>query len=152
MKFFASVVSVVVLIASPFAQQVSFDRLLRADREPQNWLSYSGTVFNQRHSLLTQVTTANVKNLELQWVWQARSLEKFEATALAVDGVLYTLQGPPVQGRYQVVALDARSGDLLWKIALGGQVNSGPMTYSVNGKQFVTIAAGNSLFAFALRQ
>ena len=49
-------------------------------------------------------------------------------------------------------ALDARSGDLLWKIALGGQVNSGPMTYSVNGKQFVTIAAGNSLFAFALRQ
>jgi glucose dehydrogenase len=41
---------------------------------------------------------------------------------------------------------------LLWKIALGGQVNSGPMTYSVNGKQYVTIAAGNSLFAFALRQ
>jgi alcohol dehydrogenase (cytochrome c) len=50
-------------------------------------------------------------------------------------------------------AVDARSGDLLWKIALGGrQVNSGPMTYSVNGKQYVTIAAGNSLFAFALRQ
>jgi len=49
-------------------------------------------------------------------------------------------------------ALDARNGELLWKIALGGQVNSGPMTYSVNGKQYVTIAAGNSLFAFALRQ
>ena len=49
-------------------------------------------------------------------------------------------------------ALDARSGELLWKIALGGQVNSGPMTYSVNGRQYVTIAAGNSLFAFALRQ
>ena len=96
------------------AQQVSFDRLLRADREPQNWLSYSGTVFNQRHSLLTQVTPANVKNLELQWVWQARSLEKFEATALAVDGVLYTLQGPPVQGRYQVVALDAVTGRPFW--------------------------------------
>src|SRR6267142_2336970 len=98
---FVSFVSFVVMSSFVvLAQQVSFDRLLRAEREPQNWLSYSGTVFNQRHSLLTQVTPANVKNLELQWVWQARSLEKFEATALAVDGVLYTLQGPPVQGRY----------------------------------------------------
>ena len=37
------------------AQQVSFDRILHADREPQNWLSYSGTVFNQRYSPLTQI-------------------------------------------------------------------------------------------------
>jgi hypothetical protein len=29
---------------------------------------------------------------------------------------------------------------------------SGPMSYSVNGRQYVTVAAGNSLFAFALRQ
>jgi len=49
------------------------------------------------------------------------------------------------------LALDARSGDLLWKIALGGQINSGPMSYAVNGKQYVTVAAGSSLFAFALR-
>jgi len=48
-------------------------------------------------------------------------------------------------------ALNARTGELLWKMALGGQINSGPMTYSVNGKQYVTVAAGTSLFAFALR-
>ena len=29
-------------------------------------------------------------------------------------------------------ALDARNGALLWKAALGGQVNSGPMSYAVN--------------------
>ena len=29
---------------------------------------------------LTQITSANVKNLELQWIWQAKSLEKYEAT------------------------------------------------------------------------
>src|SRR5207302_10902328 len=75
-----------------------------------------GTVFNQRYSPLTQITPANVKNLELQWIWQARSLEKFEATALAVDGVLYTLQGPPVQGTYQVVALDAVTGRPFWTL------------------------------------
>ena len=73
---FVSFVVLIVLIGSGFvvAQQVTFERIVSADREPQNWLSYSGTIFNQRHSLLTQITPANAKNLELQWVWQAKSL------------------------------------------------------------------------------
>ena len=49
-------------------------------------------------------------------------------------------------------ALDARTGALLWKIPLGGQVNSAPQTFSANGRQYVTVAAGNALFAFALKQ
>jgi alcohol dehydrogenase (cytochrome c) len=49
-------------------------------------------------------------------------------------------------------ALDARNGSLLWKVAVGGNVASGPMTYSVGGRQYVTVAAGVSLFTFALRQ
>jgi alcohol dehydrogenase (cytochrome c) len=49
-----------------------------------------------------------------------------------------------------VFALDARTGELLWKASVGGQVNAGPMSYSVGGRQYVTIAAGSSLFAYAL--
>jgi alcohol dehydrogenase (cytochrome c) len=49
-------------------------------------------------------------------------------------------------------ALDARSGALLWKATVGGVVASGPMTYAVGGRQYVAVAAGNSLFSFALRQ
>lgn len=49
-------------------------------------------------------------------------------------------------------ALDARTGDLLWKASVGGEVNAGAMSYSVNGRQYVTIAAGSSLFAYALPQ
>ena len=52
----------------------------------------------------------------------------------------------------RLLTLDGRSGALLWKVPLGGQVNSGPMSYSVNGRQYITVAAGTSLFAFALRQ
>ena len=48
-------------------------------------------------------------------------------------------------------ALDARTGQLLWRKALGGQINAGPMTYAANGRQYVTIAAGNALFSFGLR-
>ncbi len=89
--------------------QVTFDRILKADKEPQNWLTYSGTTYSQRYSKLDQITPANVKNLELQWVYQARSLEKFEATSLVVDGVLYTVQAPN-----DVVAIDALTGRVLW--------------------------------------
>ena len=61
--------------------QVTFDRILqRRTRAAELAQSIPGTLFNQRYSPLTQITPANVKNLELQWVWQAHSLEKFEAT------------------------------------------------------------------------
>ena len=101
---------VLVLLAAVSVQaQISFERILQASKEPQNWLTYSGNVNGQRHTLLNQITTGNVRNLELQWIWQARSLEKFEATPLVVDGVLYTIQAPN-----DVVALDAATGRMFW--------------------------------------
>src|SRR6478609_7866247 len=103
------VVLVAAGVAALQAQNVTFDRISHPEKEPQNWLSYSQNLFNQRFSPLTQITPANAKNLELQWVWQSKSLEKFEATALVVDGVLYTLEAPDT-----VVALDAVTGRLFW--------------------------------------
>jgi alcohol dehydrogenase (cytochrome c) len=94
-------------------QPVTFDRLLRANQEPHNWLTYSGNLSGHRHTLLTQMTPANVKNLELQWVFQTRTpaepAEKFEATPLVVDGVMYTVLAPN-----HVVALDAATGRMFW--------------------------------------
>jgi alcohol dehydrogenase (cytochrome c) len=91
---------------------VTWDRLLKADSEPHNWLTYSGNLFNQRHSQLTQITPNNVRNLELAWVWQARSLEKYEATSIVNDGILYTVQAPN-----DLVALDAVTGRPFWTYA-----------------------------------
>ena len=48
-------------------------------------------------------------------------------------------------------ALDARTGALLWKTNLGGQIANGPISYEVDGKQYVAIIAGHSLVSFALR-
>ena len=96
-------------LACTLVAQVPYDRLLNTDKEPQNWLTYSGGFLSQRHSALTQITPANAKNLELQWVFQAHSLEKFEATPLVVDGVMYTVQAPN-----DVVALDAETGRQYW--------------------------------------
>ena len=42
--------------------QVTFDRILAADKEPENWLTYSGSVLGQRYSLLDEITPKNVKD------------------------------------------------------------------------------------------
>ncbi len=98
-----------ILSAVSLQAQVSFEQLLNADREPENWYMYSGTNMSQRHSGLTQIDTDNVEDLELQWVWQSRSLEKFEASPVVVDGVMYTIQNPD-----DIVALDATTGRVYW--------------------------------------
>jgi len=89
--------------------QVSFDRIIRSGQEPQNWLTHSGNYNSQRYSTLSQITPENAKNLELEWLFQARSLEKFEATPLVVDGIMYTVQAPN-----DIVALDAATGRIFW--------------------------------------
>ena len=106
--------------------QVTFDRLLHTDKEPHNWLTYSGNIHGQRYSLLNQINTGNVKNLELQWIWQAPSLEKFETTSIVNDGILYTIQAPApnnitganaVDSNTQIVALDAATGRPFWRFS-----------------------------------
>ena len=55
----------------------------------------------------------------------------------------------PRSGYFQ--ALNARTGALLWKVSLGSQIVNGPMTYRVDGTQYVAIISGHSLSTFALR-
>jgi alcohol dehydrogenase (cytochrome c) len=114
-------------VASSLYGQVTFDRILAADKEPQNWLTYSGTVLGQRYSLLNEITPDNVKNLELQWIYQASSLEKFEATSLVVDGVLYTVQAPN-----DIIALDAATGRTFWTYSYAPSLKALPCCGHVN--------------------
>ena len=54
------------------------------------------------------------------------------------------------EGYFQ--ALDARTGALLWKASLGAQIVTGPMTYQVDGKQYVATISGINLVVFGLRE
>jgi alcohol dehydrogenase (cytochrome c) len=107
--------------------QVTFDRLLHADKEPQNWLTYSGSMNSQRYSSLSQINTANVKDLQLAWVFQAQSTEKFEATPLVVDGTMYLTQAPN-----DIVALDAVTGEMKWIYSYSPSRDARPCCGRVN--------------------
>lgn len=100
--------------------QVTSERILRAEEETGNWLTYNRTYDSRHHSPLDQINRENVGDLELKWVFQSRSLEKYEATPLVVDDVMYTVQMPN-----DVVALDAVTGRKYWQYThvMDGTVN-----------------------------
>jgi len=64
-------VSILALSSSqPQAQYkmtVNKERLLNADKEPQNWLMMNGNYSAHRYSRLTQINRENVKNLRMVW-------------------------------------------------------------------------------------
>jgi alcohol dehydrogenase (cytochrome c) len=122
-----TVVLCMILAAGALDAQVTFDRILGADKEPQNWLTYSGSTMSQRYSKLAQITPDNVKNLQLQWAFQARSMEKFESTPLVVDGVMYLTQAPN-----DVVALDAATGEIKWLYSYSPSRDARPCCGKVN--------------------
>ena len=79
---------------------------------------------------------------------------KYEMTDVTSSGVLTTATDVLFTGGREGYfhALDAREGNLLWKASLGGMIANGPISYAVDGEQFVAVAAGNGLFVFALRE
>ena len=124
------IVSLPFAVAAPEAQEggVTFGAgLLNAADEPHNWLTYSGNYEAQRHTALDQITPANVDRLELQWVFQARSLQVFQTTPLVVDGMMYLTEAPNT-----VYAVDAEHGRVFWRYEYTPSPESRPCCGRVN--------------------
>ena len=90
--------------------QLTYERLLKAEAEPHNWLTYSGSYKSWRHSSLNQINRSNVKDLKLAWVYQMPVTIKIETTPIVVDGVMYVTEPPS-----NVVALDPLTGRQFWR-------------------------------------
>ena len=109
-RFLLSVLSACLLCSFHLQAQVSYQRLLRADEQPHNWLTYNGTYSSQRYSTLDEVTPANVASLESKWVLQNRVFGAWQTNPLVVDGIMYLTQRPN-----DVIALDAKTGRVFWQ-------------------------------------
>lgn len=92
------------------APQLEYSQLERGDLSTGHWLTYSGDYSGRRFSPLTKVTTANVDELQVEWLYQMDTEEqRVETTPLVVDGVMYVTEPPG-----SVHALDAATGEELW--------------------------------------
>jgi alcohol dehydrogenase (cytochrome c) len=106
--------------ATALAADITPERLVNADKEPQNWLLHHRTYNGQRFSPLDRINKTSVKGLKLAY---AVSLggnaadENIEATPLAEDGFLYIVDQWGV-----VTKIDGRSGDvgrIAWRMDPG---------------------------------
>lgn len=133
-------------VASRGIDAVDDARLRGARDEPESWLTYGGDYGEQRFSRLEGLDAANVGGLGLAWAFETGTKRGLEATPIVVDGVIYTT------GTWSVVyAVDARSGELVWKSdpavdrSIGGElccdaVNRGVAVY--RGRVYVGVLDG----------
>ncbi|MEE8160775.1 MAG: PQQ-dependent dehydrogenase, methanol/ethanol family [Acidobacteriota bacterium] len=97
--------------APTFASTAIDDAALSlADERVGDWLTQGRTYSEQRFSPLDQINGQNVDQLGLAWSFETGTDRGLEATPIVVDGIMYT------SGSWSVVfAVDARTGELLWK-------------------------------------
>jgi alcohol dehydrogenase (cytochrome c) len=79
-----------------------------------DWLMYRRNYQGWSHSPLTQVTTGNVKNLQLAWSWAMNDGGASEVTPIVHDGVMFLSNVANT-----VQALNAATGELIWENRVG---------------------------------
>jgi len=88
------------------------DAMLR-NPDPSDWLMIRHDYHANNYSPLNQITTQNVKDLQLQWVW-AMNEGTNQPAPVVHDGILYINNPGNI-----VQALDARKGELIWENRIG---------------------------------
>lgn len=83
---------------------------------------------------------------KMQWEYKMIGSRRYGAGVLSTAGGLLFVGDD--QGFF--TALDARTGKAVWHFNTGQQITASPITYSVNGRQYVALAAGSNVLAFAL--
>ena len=80
-------------------------------------------------------------------VWEFEQFDVSDSGMLTTASDLLITGGR--EGYFHV--LDARNGALLYYRNLGGQIVMAPVTFMTNGKQYISIISGNSLFTYGLK-
>ncbi len=111
---------VLLAVAPALAAEVTYERLVNADKEPQNWLMVHRTYDAQRFSPLNQITKQNVKNLRLLFavaIGGTSGNESLEATPLVEDGFMYICDHWGVV--YKIDVRSGGAGQIVWKMDPG---------------------------------
>jgi len=110
------------------------------------WTHYTADVRGSRYSPLDQINASNFNQLEVAWRFKTDNMGtrpeyKLEGTPLMVKGVIYATGGT----RRSVVALDAKSGELIWVHAEkeGARAVNAPRQLSGRGLSYWTDGRGD---------
>jgi alcohol dehydrogenase (cytochrome c) len=102
------------------ATDVTYERLLNPDKEPQNWLMNHRDFSAQRFSPLAVINKSNVKSMRLLFaiaIGGSAGNEALEGTPLVEDGFMYISDHWGVV--YKIDVRDGKSGHVVWKMDPG---------------------------------
>lgn len=97
-------------VITPAFSPVTWERLVNAADEPENWMMYSGTLDSQRYSRLDQIDKSNVTELEMKWSYQIPVIDRAETVPTVVDGIMFITEAPS-----NLTAVDAQTGRIYWR-------------------------------------
>jgi quinoprotein glucose dehydrogenase len=110
------------------------------------WPQYTADLKGTRYSPLDQINASNFSKLEVAWRFKTdnfgpRPEYKLEGTPLMIQGVLYATAGT----RRSVIALDAKTGELIWSHSLreGNRAAVAPRQLSGRGLAYWTDGKGD---------
>ncbi len=111
-----------------------------------DWTHYTADVHGTKYSPLDQINATNFNKMEVAWRFKTDNLGtrpefKLEGTPLAIKGVLYVTAGT----RRSVVALDGRTGELIWSHSYreGNRAAIAPRQLSGRGVSYWTDGKGD---------
>ena len=115
------------------------------------WPHYTADLKGTKYSPLDQINASNFNKLEVAWRFKTDNLGtrpeyKLEGTPIMVKGVLYTTAGT----RRSVVALDPKTGELMWVYSLreGQRAAIAPRQLSGRGLSYWTDGNGDDRVLF----
>lgn len=97
-------------VITPAFTPVTWERLVNAADEPENWMMYSGTLDSQRYSRLDEINKTNVAELEMKWSYQIPVIDRAETVPTVVDGIMFITEAPS-----NLAAVDAQTGRVYWR-------------------------------------
>jgi alcohol dehydrogenase (cytochrome c) len=109
------------------------------DDNPQGWGGTDRGGWSE-----TMVQAIDYKTGKIRWShkWEGGARSGLLSTA---GGLLFA-----GDGSNNIVALNAATGDPLWHANLGNSVTNGPITFELDGTQYLVVGAGDTLFGFAM--
>ena len=88
---------------------INTQRIINADKEPQNWLSHGRDYNEQRYSPLNKINKNTINKLELEWSIDMDTTRGLEATPIVDNGIMFVTSAWSI-----IYAIDAKTGKNLW--------------------------------------
>jgi len=113
---------------------------LTTEGKPEGWAGRDANVFAD-----STVRAIDYRTGKIVWNHEIGNGAGIAGIMTTAGHLLFTADNDE-----NILALDPATGKTLWHLHAGGRVENSPMTYELNGRQYVVMAAQDTLYAFAL--